>query len=361
MHVILTGTDPTSRKGGIGFAMPGYLAAIKHAGICYESIPTYHPTAPGGSWWWWMRAIPRLWRHMHATRRSGQQVILYSHAGAGVSLLREGVVLALGRLWSAKTVMQLHAPEIDNYLKSRWTLNLFKLAVSRADCLCILTPWWRERLADAGTEEPIFVIPNPLPKAWEEKARTKATRIERRDVDEMVVLTITRIEPGKGVDLLIEAMVHLPAGVRLVVAGDGSQLAALKQRVSALGLASRVRFVGWVAGDEKQRLLDEADIFCLPTSYDSFGMGFLEAMANGLPIVALNWGPIGDVVPNGRAGILIDEADPERLAAAIQRFMDDPALRKRMGTEGKRWVLERFSAEKVGEELRKMFDAVAQA
>ena len=83
-------------------------------------------------------------------------------------------------------------------------------------------------------------------------------------------------------------------------------------------------------------------------------------MANGVPIVARNWGPIADVVPNGRAGILIDEANPKRWAETIQRLID-PVLRQRMDTEGRRWVLEQFSAEKVGVELRKMFDAVAQA
>lgn len=361
MRVIVTGTDPTSRRGGIAFALPGYFATMEHAGIRYEFIPTHHATASGGKWLWWLRALPRLRRCIRTARRNGEQGFLYSHSGAGVSLFREGIVLALGRLWGAKTVMQLHAPEIDNYLKSRWTLNLFKLAVSRADCLCILTPWWKRRFEEAGIRKRLEIIPNPLPEAWEQKAReAKEVYKDIGGNTSINILTLSRIEPGKGVDLVIETMQWLPDEVKLVVAGNGSQANALRHRTFHLKLDQRVRFIGWVSGDEKQRMIDEANILCQPTQRDAMPMSILEAMANGVPIVALNWGPIGDVVPNGRAGILIDEADPKRLAEAIQRLMD-PALRQRMGMEGKRWVLEQFSAERVGVELRKMFDAVAQA
>jgi glycosyltransferase involved in cell wall biosynthesis len=64
-------------------------------------------------------------------------------------------------------------------------------------------------------------------------------------------------------------------------------------------------------------------------------------------------------VPNGCVGILIDEANSKRWAETIERLID-PVLRQRMDIEGRRWVLEQFSVEKGGVELRKMFDAVTQ-
>jgi len=354
-HLIITGTDPATRKGGIGFALPGYLAAIDCAEIAYMFIPTYHPSALGGSWWWLLRALPVLGWRLITNRLYGRRSIVYSHAGAGISLLREGIVLALSRLCGAKTVVQLHAITVDDYLRHPWKRFLFLLATFPATAIAVLTPWWRRRLTDAGINKRIFVIPNPMPVIWEEKARSRFERKEHRE--EFIVLTMTRIEPGKGVDLLIEAMPLLPDSLRLVVAGDGSQLRMLKDLVKGLGVDARVRFVGWVEDDEKQRLLDEADLFCLPSSYDSFGMGFLEAMANGIPVVALDWGPVADVVVNGRCGILIRDKDTKLLAGAIERMMD-PVLRQRMSKEARSWVIEKFVAQKIGASIRAMFEDV---
>lgn len=354
--VIVTGTDPSSRKGGIGFSLPGYLAAMEHAGIAYISIPTYHPSVSGGKWLLWMRAFPVLRRLIWEYRRTNNKVIVYSHAGAGISLFREGFILAFCRLLGAKTIMQLHAFTVDTYLRHAWPRWLFRMAICPSSAIAVLTPWWYKRLLSSEIKKTIFVIPNPLSAEWEKSARTVRNRRKARK--SLVVLTITRIVPGKGVDLLIQAMPLLPKTVQLLVAGDGSQLEIIKERVKSLGLKTRVRFAGWVSEDEKQRLIDEADIFCLPSSYDSFGMGFLEAMANGLPVVALDWGPISDVVSNGRAGILIRDKDPRQLSDAIVRMMDSD-FRQWMGDAAKQWVLEQFSAGEVGKLLQVMFENVA--
>jgi glycosyltransferase involved in cell wall biosynthesis len=170
---------------------------------------------------------------------------------------------------------------------------------------------------------------------------------------------MARIEPGKGVDLVVEAIPFLPETVKVIVAGDGSHLKMLEQRSAELCVANKIIFTGWVSGNEKQQLIDEADIFCLPSSYDSFGMGFIEAMANGLPVVALDWGPISDVVVHRRSGYLIKEPNPEHLAMALGKLMD-PANRAQMGKEAQKWVLEQFSSQAVGEKLRNMLASVSQ-
>ncbi|MDO8946005.1 MAG: glycosyltransferase family 4 protein [Desulfocapsaceae bacterium] len=355
--VIVTGTDPESRRGGIGFAMPGYLSAMACVGMRYISIPTYHPSAKGGAWWWWLRSFWSLCWHLVTIKRAGARVVVYSHAGAGISLLREGVVLAFCRLFGAKTIMQLHALEIDGYLGHAVKRFLFRVAIAPASAVAVLTPWWRERLTESGIIKSLFVIPNPMPESWEAKA-CSCLAGHKAGRDGLAVLTLARIEPGKGVDLVIESMPFLPESTRLVIAGDGSQLQMLKMRAQTIGVNRRVEFVGWVAGDEKQRLIDEADIFCLPSSYDSFGMGFLEAMANGLPVVALDWGPIADVVPNGRCGVLIREKNAGELADALRLLMDSD-IRQKMCVESRRWVLENFSAQAVGVKIRSMMEEVS--
>ena len=355
--IILTGTDPASRKGGIGFALPGYLRALDSIDIPWCSIPTYHPSAPDGKWKPWLKSFPKLAREIIAARRLGKSVVVYSHAGAGISLVREFFIHLLARACGASTALQLHAPEVQEYLGRPVKRLFFCIAVSSAQALAVLTPWWQKRLVSSGVKKPLFIIPNPLPAEWEKRARI--CRNSKPDSDRIVLLTLTRLVCGKGVDVVIESLSLLPSEFELVVAGDGPQHLALQQRVLVLGMENRVRFTGWVSGVAKQRLFDEADVFVLPSRYDSFGMGFLEAMANGLPVVAAEWGAIPDVVQHGRCGILVKKEEPQALAQAILTLRD-AETRRYMGEEAKRWVLEKFSAEVVGKDIAAMLQAVAK-
>ena len=359
-YVILTGTDPASRKGGIGFALPGYMAALERHGVPYFSVPSYHPASRCGKWLPWVLAFPRLFRAIRSARNSGFRPTVYSHAGAGVSLLREAFILAAARAMGAATIEQIHAPEVDGYLDRPVARLLFKLCVWPAHRIGALTPWWSRRLAAAGIRQPISVIPNPLAPEWEAAAQG-ALSVDRNtpagadgdagdDADDdasLSVLTITRLVAGKGVDVAIEAMTHLPPQVRLKVAGEGREKERLLRIVERSQLGHRVSFLGWVSAEEKAKLWAEADIFCLPSVNDSFGMGYLEAMAHGVPVVAVAWGPIPDVVADGEAGILVEKPDARAVARAIEQLAD-PSVRRRMGAAARRWVLDRFSAARVG-------------
>jgi glycosyltransferase involved in cell wall biosynthesis len=337
--------------------MPGYLAALNFESIKYKSIPTYFFERKGGKWLVFLKAIPIIIKCIKLEHKKLNIVIVYSHAGKGVSLLREALVLGMAHFFGAKTIMQLHSISIKKYLVSNYKSKLLKLAISQADRLCVLTPWWKKYLESKDIKQNISIVPNPLPPEWEHKARN----IKRQYIadSELTVLCMARIEPGKGVDLVVEAIPFLPETVKVIVAGDGSHLKMLEQRSAELCVANKIIFTGWVSGNEKQQLIDEADIFCLPSSYDSFGMGFIEAMANGLPVVALDWGPISDVVVHRRSGYLIKEPNPEHLAMALGKLMD-PANRAQMGKEAQKWVLEQFSSQAVGEKLRNMLASVSQ-
>lgn len=230
-------------------------------------------------------------------------------------------------------------------------------AISPVHRLFVLTPWWRNRLLQAGVDKETAVIPNPMPPEWEEESgRKRVAAAETRS--DIRMITVTRLEWGKGVDLVVEAIPFLPMEYRAFIIGSGSREQALMARADELGLKGRVVFTGWLDGDEKRVLIRQADIFCLPSTYDSFGMGFVEAMAHGVPVVALDWGPVGDVVPQEKAGLLIGRSDPTDLADGLLR-LEDPHIRRRMGEFGKRWVSEQFGSQVVGKRLAVEFQSLA--
>jgi glycosyltransferase involved in cell wall biosynthesis len=97
-----------------------------------------------------------------------------------------------------------------------------------------------------------------------------------------------------------------------------------------------------------------ADIFCLPSLQEGFGIAFLEAMASGLPIVACRSAAVPEVVPDGEAGLLVPPDDPKALARALIRLLSDPLLRRRMGEAGMR-----KAREHAWEEIARRFVAAA--
>ena len=349
VELIVVGTDYTAKTGGIAFALPGYFLALDRAGLAYTFVCTHSSKMAHGKWLLWLRSFGLIAGEVKRIRKAGKTPLIYSHVGGGAaSFVRQFAVTAYSRLLGVESVMQLHGPEVNDYIKSRIKKWLFKIAIKPSSKLGVLTGWWKLQLDNAKVNKDSYVIPNPLPMDWEERACSP--RRDNEVKDDIVVLCVARLEKGKGVDDLIRAMAVLSSRYKLVVAGIGSQLLALQQLRDDLELTEKVDFLGWVSGKEKQELFDSSDIFCLPSRYDSFGMGYLEAMSNGLPIVAFNWGPIADVVKDQRCGYLVDEYKPAALAAAIEK-LSDVEKRKGVSVECKKWVLERFSSAAIGEDI----------
>ena len=267
----------------------------------------------------------------------------------------------LSRVFGVPALLQLHSLATDNYLRHPVGRRFFRVAILPISALAVLTPWWKRRLQEAGIRKRVVVIPNPLPQYLETAARDQKIlpgREEKPD-ETVTVLAMARLVDGKGVESVINAMPLLPEKVHLIIAGEGPLKPALEQLAADREVAGRVTFTGWAGEERKKILLSSADIFCLPSRNDSFGMCYLEAMAYGLPVIALDWGPIAEVVPDGKVGILVKDTSPEQLAGAIQRLLNKD-LRGSFGQNGKKWVLQEFSAAAVGRKLGEILPLVCE-
>lgn len=350
--VIFTGTDPKSAMGGIGVVMGGYFTALDRVGIKYEFISTYDPTSKKGKWLPWLKAFPKLIKSIQKLKRTKFHPVVYSHAGAGVSLFREACILAAARLMGVKTLVQIHAPQIDGYLDKVLSRCLLRTALMPANTVCLLTPWWKERLERSDLNGHFVVIPNPLPQNLEKVAEKIQAGSKSKEYNQLkvTVLSMARLVVGKGFDVVIQAMVQLPDNVKLIVAGDGELRGRLELLVKEIGVENRVSFLGWVAGEEKRKLLQDADIFCLPSINDAFPISMVEAMCHGLPVVGVRYAGISDMIADGRSGILVESPAPTLVAEAIKELLDCQR-RQFMGAEAQKWVLELSSAETVGKKL----------
>lgn len=181
------------------------------------------------------------------------------------------------------------------------------------------------------------------------------------------ILSVGRLVPRKGVDLVIRALPALrDAGfdVELLIVGGGGNAAALAEDAEAhrllevateLGVQDRVEFRGQIPRDAMPAILRSADaVVCTPW-YEPFGIVPLEAMACGVPVVAAAVGGLRDTVVDRWTGLHVPPKDPEAIAAALASLLADPGLRRALGAGGEARARTRYSWARVAAETERAY------
>ncbi|MFN2223216.1 MAG: glycosyltransferase family 4 protein [Candidatus Promineifilaceae bacterium] len=156
-----------------------------------------------------------------------------------------------------------------------------------------------------------------------------------------MLLFLGRLRHYKSVDVAIRAMPHLLAAVpnvSLHIAGSGPADGSLRSLAGQLGLADRVVFHGFVDDVEKRRLLQAAHVVVNPSMKEGWGLTVLEANACGTPVVGARVPGLCDSICHEETGLLVPYGDPEALAAAAGRLLQDEALSCQMGQSALAWA-----------------------
>jgi len=184
--------------------------------------------------------------------------------------------------------------------------------------------------------------------------------------DRPTVLFMSRLHPKKNVTGLIDAWARLVEAIpdaQLWIAGDGEEayVQTLHETVQRHGLADVVSFLGFVGGEEKQRVLHEAWAFALPSHQENFGVAVLEALAAGLPVLISGEVQLCGFVEKNDLGIVVDRTDAGNVATGLREILSDDAGRRRIAEQGPDTVQDTFSVERVGEQLKGMYEQVCSA
>lgn len=177
------------------------------------------------------------------------------------------------------------------------------------------------------------------------------------------VLSIGRLHPAKGHDVLLRAMAQLVAdgvAVQLRIAGEGPDRARLDGIVRELGLAAHVTLLGGLGEDECLAEAQAADAFALASRAEAIGVSVLEAMATGLPAVATCVGGIGEYLRDGENALAVPVDDVGAVAKALAALAADPALRARLGAAGRRTVVQGYDSRIGARALADMLTAAAR-
>jgi glycosyltransferase involved in cell wall biosynthesis len=164
-----------------------------------------------------------------------------------------------------------------------------------------------------------------------------------------------RMDPAKGVDVLLRALVSVP-GATLELVGDGPERAGLEALARALALDDRVRFTGWT--EDMAAAYDRFDVFVLPSRTEAFPLTVLEAMAAGVAVVATDVGSVGEAIVDGTSGLLVRPDDAGALAGALTRVLRDDGLRRALAAQGANAV-RAFSAGEMADRYEGLYRAPA--
>ena len=206
----------------------------------------------------------------------------------------------------------------------------------------------------------IRVIPNGVP-AWPDGLPSLRGELGI-PAAAPVVGYVGRLTPIKALDVLLDAAAGASAslpGLRVLVAGSGSDEERLRARAAELGLGETVVFLG--ARDDVGAVLASVDVSVICSDSEGMPLSVLEAMAAGLPVVATRVGGLPEIVEHDVTGLLVAPRDPHALGRALTELFQDPARRLRLGAAARERHHERYDLDVVVRRIEDLYLALAKA
>lgn len=344
------------RRGGIATFAEEIAKASVSLGydleVWAQSAPSNAPEKP---WPFRLRRLPLKGTHdlwcqlrlaaqvVRARRRLRHAIVYLPEPGPMLTMMLLQFFHAFrpGRL-----VLTFHGSEILKFAHSPWRRGLARRLIRHATRVTTLTNYTQELLLSHFPEaaDKIHLTPGALRTDF-------AVLPQRRSAsrDKIIVLTVGRLHPRKGQLLTLEALQMLAPDVRArleywIVGGQSkNNYESLLRAAAARHPDLTVRFLGNLPDDELSDVYESADIFAMTSvnqrySIEGFGLVYLEASAHGLPIVAHDVGGVAEAVVDGVTGLLVPPHRPAQLAAAFERLVFDPELRRRLGDAGRSWA-----------------------
>jgi glycosyltransferase involved in cell wall biosynthesis len=348
-------------EGDMSYLLPPGANAAHVAALC-------RPISPLDD----LRAFVRLYRELRALQPS----IVHTHMAKAGLLGRFAAAaynLTRGRAPRARVVHTYHGHVLDGYFNavtSRVFVSLERLLARASDALIAISPAIRHELAESyriGRDGQYRVVPLGFDlegfAAVNDADRAAARRALHLPAGVPVVSTVGRLTGIKQHELFLETMARVvrrqPTAIALV-AGDGERRQELEALSASLGLAGRVRWLGWRR--DLAAVYGASDVFLLTSRNEGTPVAIIEAMASAVAVVSTDVGGVRDVVNTADVGLLAPFGDAAALADAVGSLLDDPARRRAMGERARQRVLGRYGFDRLVRDIAQLYrDLLARA
>jgi len=289
-------------------------------------------------------------RIVQVARESNLDIIHahYAVPHATAAFLSRQILSADGK--GPKVVTTLHGTDITLVGSDPSYSRIVAFSIEQSDAVTAVSNSLRSSTyAELGVKHPIAVIPNFLDCAVHRRRPRPdlRRRFSGRSEATKVIVHVSNFRPVKRVDSVVAIFDRIRKKVpaRLLLVGDGPDLASAQQMARDLGISSIVDAVG--AQEEVVPLLSIADLFLLPSVQESFGLAALEAMACEVPVIASRVGGLPEVIEHGVSGFLHPLEAIDEMAASAVELLTNPVLHKSVAQAACRRVRSEFCVERV--------------
>ena len=266
---------------------------------------------------------------------------------------RDLTYLLVAKLCGARVLLQKHGGTLQSFCGGHRLFEAFVRATLKlADAVVVLSRAELNEYAERVGRN-VVLLPNGIDVA-------PYRRFNRAPADPAAPLRcvyVGRLAPRKGLDEIVTAMAS--AHATLTLAGSGPDEARLRVRVRELKLESRVRFAGPAFGEDKARLLSQADVLLLPSYGEGLPYALLEAMAAGVVPVVTRVGAIPDVVEAGVHGLFVPVRDAPAIVAALETLDAERAWLARMGAACRKRIAASYSIDRLAADFGGVYAALA--
>jgi glycosyltransferase involved in cell wall biosynthesis len=273
---------------------------------------------------------------------SGKADLIHIHTSSRASFWRKLPFFLLAHWAGRKTIIHLHSGAFHQFYDkcSPRGKATIRYVFDHASRVIVLSETWKAWARTISRNPHIVAIYNPVQVPPVERFQAAATR---------TVLCLGRIGHNKGSFDLISATAQVAKAVpdvQVRLGGDG-ELERASARAAELGISDRLDLLGWVTGADKDRAVQSARIYALPSYNEGLPMSVLEAMAAGLPVVTTPVGGIPEAVTDGVEGYLVEPGNVAALASRLTELLQDDALASRMGQAARHKIQTTFSTDAI--------------
>ena len=272
--------------------------------------------------------------------------IVHIHVATTVSAKRKLLFLYPAKWLGKKVILHFH-PSNEKFLFEPMNVRLYQKLFAKADLVLVLSEQWRRWVKLAlNLDNHIEVLYNPCPVVN-----------RREDLRKKHILFAGTIIPRKGYETLIRSFAKIASknpDWKVVFAGNGEIEDAMKI-VEDCGIENQVKFLGWVAGEDKERAFQEASIYCLASDGEGFPMGVLDAWAYGIPCVVTPVGGIPDILVDGENGLVFNVGNIELLAEKLDEIINNDTIRKKIAYASMELAATTFNISSINRQLGNIY------
>jgi N-acetyl-alpha-D-glucosaminyl L-malate synthase BshA len=243
-----------------------------------------------------------------------------------------------------RVVTTLHGTDITIVGLDRSYFQPTRYAIERSDAVTAGSHWLRgETLRSFQPTRAIEVLPNFVDTERFRPRPDSELRATLVPPGEAVLSHVSNFREVKRVRDVVRIFARAAATVpaRLLLAGDGPEMAAAEEAAAEAGVAERVHFLG--EQEDVERVYGASDVFLLPSEHESFGLAALEALASGVPVVGTDSGGLPEVVRHAATGFLVEVGDVAGAGARAAELLRDEGMRRRMGAAARADAVARFA------------------